>query len=306
MMPHSAGWYDDPDSSGALRYFDGRQWTPQRKRKPPGASYPPASPAAPSDSFGQAYTYPVGPIDAYAALPPGYMADPYAPTSISAVGAFAGPADPYAAASAGAVAPHGTFPAGVARNSFPGIVTGADRVVGLCTVLAGVALVVTSFLTWGRATTSQTLGDDTFGSATLSFPGLGDPTFAFKVSGGDGSLRADLDVPRLHTMHSTNPGWIALALGVVAIVAGVAYLWLRHRLVIAVVVSVGSGVTAVMLLSQLLDLPGAFGNPPGIPADKFSPGLGLVAACLLSFGLTAAAIATAAFQWRQQYRNASP
>jgi hypothetical protein len=31
------GWYDDPDSGTQLRYWDGSDWTDQRKPKPPGS-----------------------------------------------------------------------------------------------------------------------------------------------------------------------------------------------------------------------------------------------------------------------------
>lgn len=34
MPPSSAGWYDDPEDSEALRYFDGREWGRERRRKP--------------------------------------------------------------------------------------------------------------------------------------------------------------------------------------------------------------------------------------------------------------------------------
>jgi hypothetical protein len=32
------GWYDDPDSGSRLRYWDGSDWTDQKKPKPPGSS----------------------------------------------------------------------------------------------------------------------------------------------------------------------------------------------------------------------------------------------------------------------------
>jgi hypothetical protein len=313
-MPDSAGWYDDPDSPAALRYFDGHQWTPQRKRRPPVSRpvrtdpYVPAPPAEPADPYGPAYTYPAGPIDAFGAVPPAYSPDPYSSSNFSGAGAFHGSADPYAAPAAGPAAPYSTFPgSGPGQHSpLPRMAAGVDRIIGLCAVLAGVALVITSFLAWGRATSSLALDNGAFASATLSFPGFGDPTLAMNMSGEEGiSVRGTVDVPRLHTMHSTNPGWVALVLGVVAIIAGVGYLWLRYRLALAVTVAVVSGIAEVMLLSQLLDLSGTFGDPPGVPADKFSPGPGLVAACFLAFVLAAVSIAAAVVQWRQQYRNSS-
>ncbi len=34
------GWYDDPDSGTQLRYWDGSDWTDQRKPKPPESATP--------------------------------------------------------------------------------------------------------------------------------------------------------------------------------------------------------------------------------------------------------------------------
>jgi hypothetical protein len=71
--PRSAGWYDDPDGSGAERYFDGQAWTPQRRRKPPipqplppvsnpyGRGPAPASPHVPPTPAGPAVPYPPAP-----------------------------------------------------------------------------------------------------------------------------------------------------------------------------------------------------------------------------------------------------
>jgi hypothetical protein len=39
--PNVAGWYDDPESPSAQRYWDGETWAPQRRRKPTTA--PPGS-----------------------------------------------------------------------------------------------------------------------------------------------------------------------------------------------------------------------------------------------------------------------
>jgi hypothetical protein len=46
--PHQPGWYDDPDSPNAQRYWDGQSWTPHRQRKPASlASHPPTQAQAP-------------------------------------------------------------------------------------------------------------------------------------------------------------------------------------------------------------------------------------------------------------------
>ncbi|WP_363113788.1 DUF2510 domain-containing protein [Mycobacterium sp.] len=86
-MPSSPGWYDDPDGSQAERYFDGRQWTPQRRRKPveahpppapnfgalpraaagPRPSDPPVGPLRPSESY---QAHPAAASGGYQPLPP--------------------------------------------------------------------------------------------------------------------------------------------------------------------------------------------------------------------------------------------
>jgi hypothetical protein len=44
--PNQPGWYDDPQDPNAQRYWDGRNWTPQRQRKPDArAARPPVTPA---------------------------------------------------------------------------------------------------------------------------------------------------------------------------------------------------------------------------------------------------------------------
>ena len=76
------GWYDDPHDRNALRYWDGRQWTPQQQRKaavppppppPPLPSYgappPPSNPGAPPPGYGT----PAPPV------PPGYGQPPQPP-----------------------------------------------------------------------------------------------------------------------------------------------------------------------------------------------------------------------------------
>jgi hypothetical protein len=309
-MPHSAGWYDDPDGSGALRYFNGQEWTGQRKRKPPTPSRPPQSePYAPApgppDPYAFAYPYPAGPADPHGAVPPVIPTDPYY-----------GPSDPYGAGgpygpvpASGAAFPQGPFPP-VGPTQQPllsqlkvGMAVGADRVIGLVTAGVGVALIVASFCPWGHASAPGMLDEGVDGSVSLSFPGLGDPQFALTLSSGGTSVNGKVDSPAMRALHNTNPGWIALALGIVAIVAGVAYLWLRQRLVVAVAAAVLGGIAAVVCLGHLLDVPGTFGDPPGLPNSSFSPGLGLVAAFVLSAILAGVGITAGIIQWRKKFRN---
>jgi hypothetical protein len=84
-MPHSEGWYNDPDGSDAERYFDGREWTPQRRRKPLNPNRPSQAPhhygppqAAAGPYVPPASTGPAGAHHAYPPAPPpvGYWPPP--------------------------------------------------------------------------------------------------------------------------------------------------------------------------------------------------------------------------------------
>jgi hypothetical protein len=332
-MPHSPGWYDDPDDPAAERYFNGQDWTPQRKRKPSTPSrppqpdpYAPVPPAGPVDPYASAYPYgpvppvppagPYGPIDPYGAPGPYGPADPYGPPARPAgaygpaggyglAGAY-GPADPYGAVPpVGVAGPYGSVPPQQPPLSrlTAGIAGGVDRIFGLVISGCGVALIVASFATWGRVRAAVTTADGAVGSASVSFPGLGDPSLTLSLSEGGTSVNGKIDTPLLHALHNTNPGWISLALGIVAIIAGAAYLWLRQRLIVAVAVAVLGGISWVICISYILDVRSTFSDPPGLADINFSPGAGLVAACVLSFALAAAGITAAVIQWRAQYKN---
>lgn len=73
-VPHSAGWYDDPDGEDAERYFDGHKWTPQRRRKPLRPNHPlqASDPTGPGPAAAGPYVPPppTGPADPYHAYPP--------------------------------------------------------------------------------------------------------------------------------------------------------------------------------------------------------------------------------------------
>jgi hypothetical protein len=110
-MPRSAGWYDDPDGSSAERYWNGRNWTPERRRKatpavqPAVMNYPPLPPPA--------YQYPTT----------GQFQDP-----------GSGPTQPP------------LDPPALTRGSL-----GTREIVGIAIALSGLALILVAFMEWGRA-----------------------------------------------------------------------------------------------------------------------------------------------------------
>jgi hypothetical protein len=61
------GWYDDPHDRNALRYWDGRQWTPQQQRKAAVPPPPPQQPPPPPQNYGAP-----PPPPSQSAPPPGY------------------------------------------------------------------------------------------------------------------------------------------------------------------------------------------------------------------------------------------
>ncbi|MFV8315699.1 hypothetical protein [Mycobacterium sp. 23] len=154
----------------------------------------------------------------------------------------------------------------------------------------GLALIIVSFLTWGRITATGEVETGVFGSVSISFPGLGDPSFRIKMSDGGTSLNGDVDSPALRALHTDNPGWITLLLGVIAIIGATTFLWLHQRVITGVVLAGLGGIAGIVCISYMLDLSGTFGDPPGLSASHFAPGFGLVAGCGLSFGLSALGI----------------
>lgn len=272
--PHSPGWYDDPDGSGAERFFDGNGWTPQRRRKSssptgrgpspdatgphspgptdsqsssyadndtsfgqPASGYPAPYPAASAgsagfpDQYSTGYPYTASPVDPYGFSSPTSVPYPaYGPYDPSgAGGAPSGPSHFYGSAgtpaapvSSGAfAAPHQP---GRPPRLWAGIAQGADRVVGLVTAACGAALVIASFLPWGRVSAAGRFDDGLYGSRTLAFPGLGKPSMTVRISGDGTSMSGKIETPELNALQNTNPGWIALLMGIIAILAGIAYL----------------------------------------------------------------------------------
>ena len=178
---------------------------------------------------------------------------------------------------------------------------GVHRIIGLLIAGGGVGLIVASFAVWGRVRTVRT-DNGALESSTVSFPGLGQPSITGTYSEGNTSATVNVSIPP--TLHNTNPGWISLVLGIVAIIAGIAYVWLRHRRIVAIAVAILGATSGLYCIGHILDVRGTFNDPPDLAAVKFSPGAGLVASCVLSFALVAAGITAFIVEWRAPSKNA--
>jgi hypothetical protein len=177
------------------------------------------------------------------------------------------------------------------------MVSGTNRTIGLLISGSGIALIAASVTVWARVRAAGSYKGAVV-SVTASFPGLGTP----KVTGtySEDATRGNLQItdPSL-ALHNTNPGWVALALGIIALAAGAAYLWLRHRKVIGAVLAVLAGTVSVICISHLLDLRSTFDDPPDLADIDFSPGAGLIATSALSLALTALCITAYVMNARQ-------
>jgi cobalamin synthase len=159
--------------------------------------------------------------------------------------------------------------------------------------LAGVGLIIVSFLQWGRAR-AVVNGIGALVSATASFPGLGDPTVTATYSDETFAGKMNFETP----LHNSNPGWVALVCGILAIVAGIAYLRLRQWRVVTIAVAVLGLIAGLTCVTYMVDVRGAFNDPANWADANFSPGVGLIAAFGLSLVLIALGVAAFVLEWR--------
>ena len=253
--PVGPNWYDDPDDPKAERWWDGHEWSPNRRRKPsapqPRESGPPPAtyfPTAPSVSE----PYPV---------PGAYPAYGYDPVEgVHAVAPSTPKAEPARLRSS---------------SSFS-----ASEAIALLLAFCGLAFIASAFQTWAKVSDFLVGGSDM--TITFEYPGLGDPTRSGRMPD------MTIQVFPENAAHNTNPGWIALVLGVLVAVASVAYYFDWNRKIVALVAAVVGLGGLVVCISYLMDLRGAFGNPTVLPGADFSPGLGIIAATALTVVVTIA------------------
>jgi hypothetical protein len=249
--PVGPNWYDDPDDPRAERWWDGHEWSPNRRRKqsapqprydsgPPPATYFPTAPSVP-----ESYPGPdVHPAFACAPLEGGPAASPSTHTS--------GPA---------------RFRS---SSSFS-----ASEAIALLLAFCGLVFIASAFQTWGKVSDFTQLGESD-ATLTVEYPGLGDPTPSGRTP------NAAIQVFPENALRNTNPGWIALVLGVLVVVAGVAYYFDWNRKIVALVAAVVGIGGLVVCITYLIDLRGTFGDPTVLPGADFSPGLGLIATTALT------------------------
>ncbi|MBS9535765.1 DUF2510 domain-containing protein [Mycobacterium sp. M1] len=306
--PQTQGWYDDPDGSDALRYFDGEVWTPQRKRKPAAPQYPGTEQSVPPPGTGghppvsPGFAPPADPFDAYS--PSGHTK----PNAANNVPPWTPP--PIVYGYPGPIVEAGSYPSapvagqGISTSRIPqqqwlarlqgGMVGGVDQAIGLAMAAGAVTLIAASFTTWCRARGPYT-DLHGMGSVTLSFPGMGSPTASGTFTDGtvSGTVTNLASSGGVFLPSNTNPGWVSLVLGIVVLIAALAYLWLPQRKYVAAAVAAVSASAAVLCISHLFDIRGTFGDPADVAGMDFSVGGGLAVACLVSFGL--AILGTAAY-----------
>lgn len=270
-MSFGPGWYDDPDDAKAERYWDGQSWSPNRRRK--------QAPPVPRQSASPPPTYfPVAPpqnSDASSLLP-----YPDQSAHYPAYGYDAAPSTPSA---------QRRESSGGAPNWLD---TGFIGVVGPLVALCGVGLVISAFLTWGKARAAATL-DGINASWSVTYPGVGDPTQRGSLSDGDGTLVLSPN----EILDTPNPGWVAIVLGVVAIAVGAVYHIKRRREFTAATALCGI-VAFAFCANYLADVRDAFGDPARFVTVDFAAGFGLWAATGLTVVVVVISI-TAFFSQRQ-------
>lgn len=275
-MPAAPDWYDDPDDPKAERWWDGHEWSPNRRRKavpptrsvqPSPSTHPPYSP----DVERSAVSYP---SDTGRQLGPTYAPTPWGPP-----GSF------------------DVFAENRAQAGIEGGDSNGARVLGALIAVAGLAAMATAFATWAYARVAgYYAGADA--SWSVIYPGIGAPRQRGTLSDSSGSITVAVG----EALDTTNPGWVALLFGALALAAAVVHLARWNRKNVAAGVA-ASGVLLLVLCTYFLaDLRGAYGDPPETVNLEFSPGFGLWA--LTALAIVLAGLGSASFVLEQRAEQA--
>ena len=97
--------------------------------------------------------------------------------------------------------------------------------------------------------------------------------------------------PRLIEASVHNPGIWAVIVGLIAIVAGAAFLWTQWRSQTALTVAIVGGIELLVCMGNVISVGAMMGNPAS-SAGEYAIGFGLLLACavtlvLVGLGITA-------------------
>jgi hypothetical protein len=153
-------------------------------------------------------------------------------------------------------------------------------VAGWAIIAGGGALVLSTLFEWGHTTGA---------GFVISMSGLGQ--VSVEAPGRDEVVAAFI-ADRLKQESSVhNPGLLALFIGLIAIVAGAAYLWTPWRSQTALTVAIVGGIEFLVGAGNAINVAAMMGNPGG-GAGQYTIGFGLLLACavtlvLVGLGITA-------------------
>ena len=161
------------------------------------------------------------------------------------------------------------------KDTGPGRVErGSSRwVAGLAIIAAGGVLVVSPLLPWAH---------DTRSGSVISVSGLG--AISVNAEEGVASLIKEFN-------NYGIPGIWAVLVGLIAIVAGAAFLWTRWRSQTALTVAILGGIGFLACMADAINVGAVMGNPAS-GAGEYAIGFGLLLACavtlvLVGLGITA-------------------
>jgi hypothetical protein len=156
-------------------------------------------------------------------------------------------------------------------------------IVGLTILVAGLLLVVSVFLDWGRIAIGG--GSDSIVQASVS--GAGNVSVDVPQDDPEFERYAAQSLERVVSHRGV---WVAI-IGVLIVAAGAAYLWLRPRVEAAIAVVVLAGVGSFFCLSFALDVRQMFSEALNLSYAHYSLGLGVAVACAMTVVLTGLGVA---------------
>lgn len=170
-------------------------------------------------------------------------------------------------------------------------------IVGLTILGAGLLLVVSVFLGWGRIA----IGGESNSIVQASVSGAGTVSVTMPQDDPEFERYA---AQSLEQVVSHSGVWVAV-IGILIIAAGAVYLWRRPRTEAAIAVAVLASIGSVFCLSTALDVRGMFDEALDSSYAHYWPGFGLIFACTMTVVLTALG-GTAFVLERIAVREASP